>query len=37
MDLWNAMGAHDLLQEDHTAMLKVLEKMSNTEVRPGGK
>jgi 2-hydroxy-3-oxopropionate reductase len=35
MDLWNAMGAHDLLQEDHTAMLKVLEKMSNTEVRPG--
>jgi 2-hydroxy-3-oxopropionate reductase len=37
MDLWNAMGAHGLLQEDHTAMLKVLEKMSNTEVRPGGK
>ncbi len=37
MDLLNAMGAHDLLQEDHTAMLKVLEKMSNTEVRPGGK
>jgi 2-hydroxy-3-oxopropionate reductase len=37
MDLWNAMGAHDLLLEDHTAMLKVLEKMSNTEVRPGGK
>jgi len=35
MDLWNAMGAHGLLQEDHTAMLKVLEKMSNTEVRPG--
>ena len=37
MDLWNAMGAHGLLLEDHTAMLKVLEKMSNTEVRPGGK
>lgn len=35
MDLWNAMGAHNLLEEDHTAMLKVLEKMSNTEVRPG--
>ncbi len=35
MDLWNAMGGHGLLQEDHTAMLKVLEKMSNTEVRPG--
>jgi 2-hydroxy-3-oxopropionate reductase len=34
MDLWNAMGANNLLQEDHTAMLKVLEKMSNTEVRP---
>ncbi|HSR10136.1 MAG TPA: NAD(P)-binding domain-containing protein, partial [Thermodesulfobacteriota bacterium] len=29
MDLWNAMGAHNLLGEDHTAMLKVLEKMSN--------
>ncbi len=37
MDLWNAMGAHDLLQEDHTAMIKVLEKMSNTEVHPGKK
>jgi len=37
MDLWNAMGAHGLLQEDHTAMLKVLEKMSHTEVRPGEK
>jgi 2-hydroxy-3-oxopropionate reductase len=35
MDFWNAMGAHGLLQEDHTAMLKVLEKMSNTEVMPG--
>ena len=35
MDLWNAMGAHGLLDEDHTAMLKVLEKMSNTEVKPG--
>ncbi len=34
MDLWSAMGAHGLLEEDHTAMLKVLEKMSNTEVRP---
>jgi len=37
IDLWNAMGAHELLQEDHTAMLKVLDKMSNTEVRPGEK
>ena len=37
MDLWNAMEAHGLLLEDHTAMLKVLEKMSNTEVRPGEK
>ena len=35
MDLWNAVEAHGLLQEDITAMLKVLEKMSNTEVRPG--
>jgi 2-hydroxy-3-oxopropionate reductase len=35
MDLWNAMGAHGLLEEDHTAMLKVLERMSNTEVKPG--
>jgi 2-hydroxy-3-oxopropionate reductase len=35
MDFWNAMGAHGLLEEDHTAMLKVLEKMSNTEVKPG--
>jgi len=31
------MEAHGLLLEDHTAMLKVLEKMSNTEVRPGEK
>lgn len=35
MDLWNAVEAYGLLQEDITAMLKVLEKMSNTEVRPG--
>lgn len=34
MDLWNAVEAHGLLQEDITAILKVLEKMSNTEVRP---
>ncbi len=35
MNLWNAMVAHGLLQEDHSAMLKLLEKMSNTEVKPG--
>ena len=35
MDLWNAMEAHGLLEEDHSAMLKLLEMMSNTEVKPG--
>lgn len=35
MDLWNAVEAYGLLQEDITAMLKVLEKMSNTEVQTG--
>jgi 2-hydroxy-3-oxopropionate reductase len=35
MDLWNAMGANGLLDEDHAAMVKVLEMMSNTEVKPG--
>jgi 2-hydroxy-3-oxopropionate reductase len=35
MDLWNAMTAQGMLDWDHSALVKVLEQMSNTEVRPG--
>jgi len=34
-DLWNALEAHGWLDLDHSALVKVLELMSNTEVRPG--
>ncbi|MBM4331963.1 MAG: 2-hydroxy-3-oxopropionate reductase [Deltaproteobacteria bacterium] len=35
MDLWNAMTAQGMLDWDHSALVKVLEQMSNVEVRPG--
>lgn len=35
MDLWNAMTAQGMLDWDHSALVKVLEQMSNIEVRPG--
>ncbi|MDH4264559.1 MAG: 2-hydroxy-3-oxopropionate reductase [Deltaproteobacteria bacterium] len=34
-DLWNAMTAQGMLDWDHSALVKVLEQMSNVEVRPG--
>ena len=33
--LWNALAAQGGLDWDHSAIVKVLESMSNTEVRPG--
>ena len=33
--LWNAMEAHGFIDLDHSAMVKVLEMMSNIEVCPG--
>jgi len=35
LDLWNAAAARGELDLDHSAMVKVLELMSNTEVCPG--
>ena len=34
-DLWNAMTAQGMIDWDHSALVKVLEQMSNVEVRPG--
>jgi 2-hydroxy-3-oxopropionate reductase len=34
-DLWNAMTAQGMLDWDNSALVKVLEQMSNVEVRPG--
>jgi 2-hydroxy-3-oxopropionate reductase len=34
-DLWNAMTAQGMLDWDHSALVKVLEQMSDVEVRPG--
>jgi len=33
--LWNAIVAHGGIEWDHSSIVKVLELMSNTEVRPG--
>ena len=33
--IWNAIAAQDGLDWDHSAVVKVLELMSNTEVCPG--
>ena len=35
LDLWNAVAAREELDLDHSALVKVLELMSNTEVCPG--
>jgi len=35
LDLWNAVAAQGELDLDHSALVKVLELMSKTEVRPG--
>jgi 2-hydroxy-3-oxopropionate reductase len=33
--LWNSLAAHGGLDLDHSAVLKVLESMSKTEVKSG--